>query len=442
MELLDFVNEHLELVGFGSMALLGLWSVSRRKKQTKVAKKILKKAVETKMDEPLTLHPEIDPKICAGCASCTKVCPEGDILRMIDHKAVLVSPTKCVGHGECERMCPTNAISLVFGTKTRGMDIPRITSNYETNVPGLYIAGELGGMGLIRNAVKQGHLAAVHALEKLTTAAADTDLLVIGAGPAGLSAALTAVEKKKKYICIEQNSFGGTVYHFPRQKIVMTHPAEIPGVGKMKFPKNKVTKEELLEYWSGIREEKKLQIREGVRFESLEKQGEIFHVKTSQGVIKAKKVILCMGVRGSPRKLGLPNEDTPKVTYNLIDPEQYQGQDVAVVGGGNAGVEAAQYLGKAQYRNRVTLLVRGDGFDRCNEENKNIIERMAKDGLVKILFNSSVQEIHPEHLIVKTKDEAFELPNHFLFVFAGAEMPHKFLMSLGVKIEKRFGTKI
>ncbi len=431
--------DHLEWVGAFLFALVSMVSVSRRNQHHKVAKKILDKTIQSQTNEPLTLHPEVDPGLCAGCGNCTRVCPEGDILKLINHQAVLVSPTKCVGHGECEQACPTGAIKLVFGTKTRGMDIPRITSDYETNVKGLYIVGELGGMGLIRNAVKQGAWAAKDALKKLTKSQADVDLAIIGAGPAGLAASLAAVAEKKSYVCLEQNSFGGTVYNFPRQKIVMTIPAVLPVIGAMKFPHNKVSKEELLTFWNDVRRRTGLRVQEGVKFETVEKAGEVFKLKTNKGSLTARKVILAMGVRGAPRRLGLKNEDLPKVTYNLIDPEQYIGKKVAVVGGGNAGVEAAQMLGNPKYRNQVILLVRGTTFDRCNDENKRIIEEMESRREVKILYSSSVVEIGSDSLKIKQGEQTTSVPNDFLFIFAGAELPHKLLMGFGIQIEKKFG---
>ncbi len=264
---LQFIADHLFYIGIALFAFVAYWNISKRRLQQRIARKILKKAVKAQMTEPITLHPDIDPAKCAGCGACTKVCPEGDILKMINHKAVLVSPTKCVGHGECEAACPFGAITLVFGTSTRGMDIPRLTGNYETNVPGLYIAGELGGMGLIRNAVKQGVLAARHALRNLDSSVkADVDLFIVGAGPAGLASALAAIAKKKKYVCVEQNSFGGTVANFPRQKVVMSHPADLPIVGKMKFDSNKVSKEQLLGYWNMIRKKTGMRISENEGF--------------------------------------------------------------------------------------------------------------------------------------------------------------------------------
>jgi thioredoxin reductase (NADPH) len=440
IKLLDFALNKIEYI-FILMGAVFVWNqITKKNKREAFAKKALKKAIAANADEPLTLHPEINPALCAGCGACTRVCPEGDILGMIHHKAVLVSPTKCVGHGECEKACPFNAITLVFGTKTRGIDIPRLNSNYETNVPGLYIVGELGGMGLIRNAVKQGVMACEDAFKKLAPIAKmQYEVFIVGAGPAGLASALACVAHKKTYFCIEQNSFGGTVYNFPRQKIVMTAPAHLPLIGEMKFKGSKVTKEELLAYWNNIRKKAGIKIHEKTTFQNLEKIDGGFKIVTDNGEFTAQKVILGMGVRGSPRRLGLANEDLPKVTYNLIDPEQYQNSDILVVGGGNAGVEAAQYLAHPKYKNRVTLSVRGSDFDRCNDENKRLINEMAKKSLLQIWFQSSVDEIHADHLVVKHGEDRKTLPNQYLFIYAGAEMPQKFLMSLGIQIEKKFG---
>lgn len=443
-KLIEILINNSVYIIFAGMSVFVYLNTQKRNKHHKEAKKLIEKAVKSGMDEPLSLHPEINPALCAGCGACTNVCPEGDILKLIDHKAVLVGPAKCVGHGECERACPVDAIKLVFGTKTRGMDIPRLSTNYETNVPGLYIAGELGGMGLIRNAIKQGALAGQDALAQIAKSTksaqekADFDLIIVGAGPAGLAASLVAISEKKSYLCIEQGSFGGTVYNFPRQKIVMSYPLNLPITGQKKFDSNKVSKEQLLEYWQDVKKKTGLKVTEHTKFENLEKIGNLFSIKTNKAIYTAKKVILCMGVRGSPRKLGVPGEDSAKVTYNLLDPEQYQQKNIVVVGGGNAGVEAAQMLSAARWKNKVHLLVRGKVFDRCNEDNITRITNLQQNGLVQILFSSSVQEILTTEIKIKKNEEILTIKNDYVFIFAGAELPHKFLMSLGVVIDKKF----
>ena len=442
VKLYYFISEYLWVFGLIFIVYLGVHGMRKREKHERLAKKKWKDAIDKNMNEPMTLHPEIDPNLCSGCGSCVSACPEGEIIKLIHHKAVLVEPTKCVGHGACEVACPLDAIKLVFGTKTRGMQLPRINQYYETNVKGLYIAGELGGMGLIRNAVKQGKLAAEHACSKVKSGGADLDVVIVGAGPAGLAASLTCAEKKVNYLCLEQSKFGGTIYNFPKQKVVMSHPLEFPLAGMVKFPKNKVSKEEILAVWGGLRKKFNLKIKEDTKFIDLEKKGDLFHVETSEGVVKAKKVIMAMGVRGSPRKLGLKGEESTKVTYNLLDPDQYQGKNIAVVGGGNAAVEAAQYLGKPSRRNKVYLLVRGPELDRCNEENQKIIFRMAAEKKVMMCFDTVVSEIYPDHLIVDQKGEKLKLQNDFLFIFAGAELPFKFLESLGVVIDTKFGEAV
>jgi thioredoxin reductase/Pyruvate/2-oxoacid:ferredoxin oxidoreductase delta subunit len=439
----DLIVDHMFFIGLGFFAFASYWTVAQKNRKQKIAKKFLEKAIKTNSDEPLTLHPIVDSAKCMGCGACTRVCPEGDILQMINHKAVLVTPTKCVGHGECEAACPFDAIELVFGTKTRGMDIPRLTSHYETNIEGLYIAGELGGMGLIRNAIKQGVLAGQHAITNLNSKIkADYDLFIVGSGPAGLALSLAAIAAHAKYRTIEQNSFGGTVKNFPRQKIVMSHPADLPLVGKMIFAKNKISKEALLTYWDDIRKQTGLHISENEQFESLEKSDGRFTVKTNRGKYTARKVILAMGVRGSPRRLGLSNEDLPKVTYNLLDPAQYQGRNIAIVGGGNSALEAAEQLCKKKYGNRVTLIVEGANMDRANDENIDKVEMLQRNGFLHIWFNSQVKEIEPDSISIERAGVLAKLENDFLFLFIGAEYPHKFLMSLGIQIEKQFGKKL
>ena len=206
----------------------------------------LKQSLAAGLGEPPSLHPVINPSRCIGSGSCARACPE-EALGVVNGKAVLKNGSACIGHGACLSACPVEAITLVFGTEKRGIDIPHVSPEFETNVPGIYIAGELGGMGLIRKAAEQGRQA-MDAIRRRANGSHDLDVLIVGCGPAGLSAGLAAIHHKLRYRLIEQeDSLGGAVYHYPRNKIAMTAPVQLALVGKVKF--GEVSKEQLLEFW-------------------------------------------------------------------------------------------------------------------------------------------------------------------------------------------------
>jgi thioredoxin reductase len=393
-------------------------------------------AVSAGLTEPASLHPVIDPKRCLGSKACITACPEHAI-GIIGGKAQLIDPAKCIGHGACKAACPHDAIQLVFGTSKRGMDIPQVNPNFETNVPGLFIAGELGGMGLIRKAVEQGKQA-MESIAKLKGGKFPYDVVIVGAGPAGLAASLAAMEKKLRFVIVEQeDSFGGTVYHYPRNKVVMTAPVQLPIVGKMKF--GEVSKETLLEFWKGVLKQTGLKVNFFERMEAIKPEGNGFVVRTSKQEYRTRAVLLAIGRRGTPRKLGVPGEEQPKVVYRLIDAEQYRNQHVLVVGGGDSALEAALSCAD-EPGTHVTLSYRSEAFGRVKEKNRQRLDAAEKSGRIKVLLKSNVKEIGTDKAVLDQEGRKFEVRNDAVIVSAGGVLPTPFLKEIGILVETKYGT--
>jgi thioredoxin reductase (NADPH) len=413
---------------------------SRQKRVHKHNRRVQEETVSAGLTEPASLHPIIDASRCLGCGACVKACPEQphhEVLGLIDGKAVLVGPTDCIGHGACKTACPFDAITLVLGTERRGVDIPVLKPNFESNVPGIYVAGELGGMGLIKNALVQGQ----QALEEIARAGVRRqgvlDVLIVGAGPAGLAASLAAKKLGLSYQTVEQDSLGGAVFQYPRGKLVMTAPVELPIVGKVHF--RNTSKEELLRFWTRTCEGNSLQIRYKERVESIEKKDGAFHVRSSVQKYAASAVLLAIGRRGTPRKLGVAGEELPKVVYRLIDPEQYRGRRVVVVGGGDSALEAAASIAELGDTS-VMLSYRGEAFQRAKQRNRQRVEAASASGGLKVVLNSQVQEIRPEEIVLLLEGQKLEVENDAIIVSAGGVLPNDFLRSIGVEVETKYGT--
>ena len=423
------------------LLLIMFWYLRRHIRADRHGRAVKFESKEAGLIEPASIHPIIDPVRCLGCGACVRACPqepEHHVLGIIDGKAQLVGPTDCIGHGVCKAACPVDAISLVFGTATRGLDLPVLSPTFESNVPGVYIAGELGGMGLIRNALIQGQKA-IESIAKANRRAPGKrlDVLIVGAGPAGMAAALAAKAMNLTYRCVDQESLGGCVYKYPRGKLVMTAPVELPLEGKMFF--RQTSKEHLLGVWTEIMQKHQLRIQCNERVENIEQDGDGFIVRTSKAAYRASSVLLAIGRRGTPRKLSVPGEELPKVVYQLIDPDQYIGQSVLVVGGGDSALEAAASIAEA-HGTQVTLSYRGDAFGRAKPKNRQRVAQAADRGNLKLMLSSSVSQIHPDLVILKQGDQQHEIPNVAVIVSAGGVLPNEFLNKIGIRVETKYGT--
>jgi len=382
---------------------------------------------------PRAQHPHIDISHCIGCGACVDVCPEGNVLAVIGGKAAIVNPQKCIGHGLCAEACPVGAIEIVMASPSVTADMPRLTREYETTVPGLFIVGELGGLALIKNAVNQGRDCVDTIARRLATqpsAPGVLDVCIVGAGPAGLSASLRAVERALTYVTLEQEEWGGTVAKYPRQKVVMTSPVEFPLHGK--FNKLEISKEKLMEFWAAVIKEGDVQVRTQEKVDAIERETDgTFRVRSSGGIYRARSVVLALGRRGTPRKLGIPGEELPKVMYALIEAEAYVNAKILVVGGGDSAVEAA--LGLAHQKgNQVTLSYRQGEFSRIKERNAQRIADAIRTKKIRVLFNSRPVEVRERSVLIDHGGTVSEIPNDWVWVFAGGEPPKAFLEKVGV----------
>lgn len=414
-----------------------LWLYARhRVRRNAMFEAELKTAVEQGLNEPPSLHPVVDLARCIGSGGCAKACPE-DALGIVSGKAVLIAGAACIGHGACAAACPVEAISLVFGTEKRGMDIPFVTPQFETNVPGIFVAGELGGMGLIRKAAEQGRQA-MDFIKKRSDGKGDLDVMIVGCGPAGLSAGLAAMQHRLRFKLIEQeDSLGGSVYHYPRQKIAMTAPVKLALVGKMNF--GEVQKEKLLDFWQGVVDKTGLKISFRERMESVEPQGNGFVVTTNKGSYTARSVLLTIGRRGTPRKLGVPGEETSKVMYRLVDPEQFDGQAVLVVGGGDSALEAAIALSERPGTD-VILSYRSAAFSRVKQKNRTLLEQQQTAGRLRVMLESKVKCIETTEVEIEWEGQVQRYRNDAVIVCAGGELPTPLLQKMGVRFETKYGT--
>jgi len=437
------VLENILIYSFASILCIGVIIIYLRKirKESKIVNAKISKAVEDGLNEPVSLHPFVDVNTCIGTGACVAACPEKDILGIRNGKATIINASRCIGHGACFHACPTEAISLRIGTEKRGVDLPHISQTFETNVPGIFIAGELGGMGLIKNAVAQGKQAVENIAKSLNkNHRASYDLVIIGAGPAGITGALTAKKHNLNFLLLEQDTLGGTVFSFPRKKIIMTSPMDLPLYGKIKL--YETSKSELLDLWQNVLNKNNIKIYENSKAESIISEDGILKVTTiKEEQFTAAAVLLAIGRRGTPRKLNVPGEMKEKVAYRLLDPENISGKRIVVVGGGDSAVESALLLAD---QNHVTLSYRNEVFNRIKPQNNMLLNKAVAEGKLEVRMNTNLVKIEDDYitLTIGSDGKTIEIQNDLVYIFAGGELPTQFLEKAGIKITKKFGETV
>ncbi len=389
------------------------------------------------------LRPVINASLCIGCGTCVEACPEQGTLAMVGHKAILAHPERCKSHGDCVTACPTSGISLSAGGSLQTLRVPRLDENFETNVPGAFIVGELGGLGLIKTSINEGRLVADHLRQRIEKAGPraarapdEYEVIIVGAGPAGLSASLTLHEHGIRYLTLEQGEVASTIRNYPRQKFLMAEPLEMPLYGNLYIADS--TKEALLDVWETIISTTGVRIQTNEKVESIERDGAagLLCVNTSRASYRAQFVVMAIGKRGTPRKLGVPGEELSHVAYRLIEVDSYSDSDIVVAGGGDSAIEAALGLAKGG-RNRVTLVHRGADFARARERNRERLDLAIAEGRVVPKLQTKFQSIGANSVVLDEPGSIQEVRADFVFVLIGGESPDEFLRRAGVEIVEK-----
>ncbi len=383
------------------------------------------------IDRPRAQYPMVNRSQCIGCGACVASCPEGDVLGVVWGVAEVINGERCVGHGFCETACPVGALKVGLGDIKTRPDIPVLTPVNETTVPGLFIAGELGGLSLIRNAVAQGRMVVDEIARRIVKPGngTDYDFVIVGAGPAGISAALTAVQYGLNYVMLDERELGGTILQYPRRKLVMTQPIEIPLYGWL--TKDEYSKEVLMSIWHEIDDRFHLKMSPGQKVESVRHVDSHFDIKTPVAEYSARFVVLAIGRRGTPRRLEVPGEEQAKVMYQLVDAQSYTNQHVLVVGGGDSAVEAAVGLAR-QPGNTVTISYRKSSFFRVKKKNEDAMTRLIAGHKVNAIFDSQVVEIKDKSVVLQTNEGVREILNDYVIVQIGGVPPFEMLRDMGI----------
>jgi thioredoxin reductase (NADPH) len=422
-------------------------------------------------DGPNYPHPVIVTERCIGCHACVDACPH-DVLAIVNGFATPIASAQCMEDTSCQVECPVNPKACIVVNTTKKIPprkVPTRDATFMTNVPGCYIIGDVSGTPLIKNAANEGADCIKHIVEELHAAPpepkAEVDVAIIGAGPAGLSAAVIAKQAGLGYVNIEQDKILATIDAYPANKYVFFKPETMESRGGIAVEGAGLQREVILETWKGTMLRHGVVVNENESCKSVKKaeDGDYFVIQTEQGLAKdkrtyrARRVILALGNRGTPMKLRLPGEEMKvtrdgkeedKVKYKLTDPEEYRRKKIIVVGAGNSAIEAAVDLvarrsgTQIAFRpdeeiNEVTLVIRSDLKNDLKFGNKQQVYDCIDEGRIKVFFGTAIKEISDDEVVLmnaRTQEVKTTIKNDYIFAMIGGDRPTKFLEAIGIKI--------
>jgi len=388
----------------------------------------------------------INDSKCVGCSLCVQACP-ASVLELVDHKSRVVNFDACIQCKKCEHACAFDALRMHDADKPPPMvPMPSIDAFHETPVAGMFLIGQASGTPQVKNATNLGRAVIQRMIQQGVrpgigrAAGCDLDIVIVGSGPAGLSAAITCMELGLSYVVLEkERAFAWTIRnYYHKGKEVMAEPHDV-GL-EATLPHWDTSREELLGAWQQLVEQHRIAIRYQHNVLDVKPAAGRFTLVLGDakaqpiGELTCARVVIAVGTLGNPRKLGCPGDELEKVKNSLVDPDEWIGRTILVVGGSDSAVEVVLALSAPERRNRVWFSTRGAKLEGIKPKNRKLIEDALAAGRFEVRYATQVADVTPAGVALTHKEDGRreDLPNDIVFAMIGGNSPQKWLQQIGI----------